>query len=460
MSFWENLSADYAHQATGNPTFFSTRLGGDNTFDVQLSAAGLHADIGNGSGGAWLTTAADASASLAVGAWNMITYSVSSSGYTIYVNGNQVSSGAYSGSPQLMRTTSTLSIGSDANANPNSVTGMMDEVNIFSTALSALQVQGLYSSVLGSVLPTTTPVTLASDGTLDLQRREPVDRLAQRRRAGQRRLGHQQRLDHAGHVGHQSGRRLDHLQRHDQRFRPLRRAVSVTKMGAGTQVLAGANNYNGNTTILGGTLRVANTSGSATGFGSVIVGDGANPATLAGSTVALQGSIAGSVEVKSGATISAASGASLTIGNGLTLDGGSFSSFALSADGEGNATALIDVTNGSLVVTGVHTVGLTGDVAAGTYDLFSFNGTAPSILSFNLANTLGAFDEHLQINGQHLDLVVSGTGVTAFWNNNGNGLWSDDSKWSPATHPTAPDKRPPSATATDSAARRPSTPPP
>ena len=89
VSFWENLNS--ASQ-NGNATFVSTRNGGETTFDLQYTGSGLHADIGNGSGG-WLTTAADAAATLAPGVWNMLTYSVSSTGYNIYLNGAQIGLG-------------------------------------------------------------------------------------------------------------------------------------------------------------------------------------------------------------------------------------------------------------------------------------------------------------------------------------------------------------------------------
>ena len=88
--------------------------------------------------------------------------------------------------------------------------------------------------------------------------------------------------------------------------------------------------------------------------------------------------------VNSGATISAASDASLTLGSDLTLKGGSLSTFALTPDGAGNTTALVNLTAGSLIgpTSGMHTITFTGTAANGTYDLFGFTGTAPSIDAF------------------------------------------------------------------------------
>ena len=44
VSLWENVSS---FTNVANPTLFSTRTDGDNTFDIQLtSTGGLHADYG------------------------------------------------------------------------------------------------------------------------------------------------------------------------------------------------------------------------------------------------------------------------------------------------------------------------------------------------------------------------------------------------------------------------------
>ena len=195
--------------------------------------------------------------------------------------------------------------------------------------------------------------------------------------------------------------------------------------------------YSGPTLVARGTLRVLNTSGSATGSGHVTIGDSIDPATLIGSTVPGQGAIAGSVEVKNLGSIAAASGASLTIGGGLTLDNGSMLTFALTADGVGNTTGLINVTGGSFVgpTSGVHSITLSGVAAAGVYDLFAFTGSAPSINGFTLVNTLGGgFDYALSMTSNQLDLLVGGSG-SASWNFAGNGAYGDTSNWSPSQVP-------------------------
>lgn len=86
---------------------------------------------------------------------------------------------------------------------------------------------------------------------------------------------------------------------------PSSGTTAVTKSGAGTWTVTGANTYSGGTNVNGGTLLANNTTGSATGTGSVTVAAGA---TLGGT-----GSIAGPITVNG----SLSPGASIE-----TLDGG------------------------------------------------------------------------------------------------------------------------------------------
>lgn len=94
---------------------------------------------------------------------------------------------------------------------------------------------------------------------------------------------------------------------------------SLVKSGAGTLTLSAAagNSYSGGTAIGGGTLRVSNTSGSATGAGAVAVNSGG---TLAGS-----GIITGAVNVNSGGTLSpGTSPGPITLGATTYNDGGTY----------------------------------------------------------------------------------------------------------------------------------------
>ena len=99
----------------------------------------------------------------------------------------------------------------------------------------------------------------------------------------------------------------------------IQESGGLTKIGAGTLTLSGANTYTGTTTVSGGVLNVGNKRGSATGSGEVKV----NTGTLGG-----KGIVTGAVTIGTGggggAFLAPAVGsqqqATLTIQSALTLD--------------------------------------------------------------------------------------------------------------------------------------------
>ena len=158
----------------------------------------------------------------------------------------------------------------------------------------------------------------------------------------------------------------------------------------GTVTLLAGGSYGGPTNVNGGTLQV---NGAVTGAGAVTVASGA---TLAGpSASGGAGSMAGAVTIQSNATIAGTNGATLALTHGLTLAGGSQSTFNLTGapNGTANPAAALIATSGagptSLAVGSssgdTHTVRLAGTPYAqpgtSTYDLISYTGTPLSATS-------------------------------------------------------------------------------
>jgi autotransporter-associated beta strand protein len=173
-SAWVNL----ATAPTGNYGILSTRFGSDDTFDMQFIKSGsnyqIHGDIGNGS--SWLTTAANYTiGTSSLSGWNMITYTVNSSGYTIYLNGTQEASGSFSGTPEFMKPGQSLILGMAPGGGTTPsyyLNGSLDEANVFGGVLSSSQVASLYNNSspisVGQTLPASTPVLVSTGGTFDL----------------------------------------------------------------------------------------------------------------------------------------------------------------------------------------------------------------------------------------------------------------------------------------------------
>jgi autotransporter-associated beta strand protein len=131
--------------------------------------------------------------------------------------------------------------------------------------------------------------------------------------------------------------------------------------GPGSLTLTGTNSYTGNTLVNGGTLRVNNTAGSATGLGDLQVASGA---ALAGT-----GSISGLVSIADGATLAPGNSAgTLTIGDGLVLGDGSTMNFEL-----GTVSDSVNVT-GDLTFGGTLNITNLSGFGVGAYTLFTYGG--------------------------------------------------------------------------------------
>jgi autotransporter-associated beta strand protein len=140
---------------------------------------------------------------------------------------------------------------------------------------------------------------------------------------------------------------------------------SISKTGNSAFTLTAANLYAGGTTVSAGTLIVSNTTGSATGTGTVQV----NAGTLGGS-----GIISGAVTVNGGAFLAPAYGtktqAALTIQSALTFNAGSTYTYTFKAKKKQARTDRV-------VANGVTINGAT----------FAFQGTAQSALKQGLVLT-------------------------------------------------------------------------
>lgn len=160
------------------------------------------------------------------------------------------------------------------------------------------------------------------------------------------------------------------------------KALAFMKTGAGTQELLRDNTYTGGTTVNGGTLRLSNTNGSATGTGPVSVGasgilagtgivkpTGANAITVSG-TVA-PGASVGTLTLDLGATSA-----------GVTLASGAKLACELAAPGAGDTVKFLNFGVGDLTLNdNVIDIADAGGLAVGTYTLLEFCSDAGTTLT-------------------------------------------------------------------------------
>ena len=206
---------------------------------------------------------------------------------------------------------------------------------------------------------------------------------------------------------------------------------SLTKAGAGTLTLGGANLYSGTTTVTAGGLLATNTTGSATGSGAVTVQNGA--------AIGGTGTISGVVTVESGAKLApGTSVGTLTVG-GLDLDSGSTLDLEF---GSGNDQVTVSTADGLTIDGGAITLLLEGSTNAfatpGTYQLFGYSGSigGGGVSSLSVANPQPGFTYNFGTSGGFVTLTIGTSGVVRNWVTDGGGSWAENANWN-GTFPNA-----------------------
>ncbi|MCP4454110.1 MAG: LamG domain-containing protein, partial [Planctomycetes bacterium] len=136
ISTWVNVS-----DIGGNRGIMGTRYNSDTTFDLKVDANRIHGDVGSGS--AWLSTSADHYTILNEGTWYHLGYVVDEAGtIKIYLNGALAETLAINGTPLFMKSDQELHIG-NSYGTVEYMYGLLDEVSIYSGALSAAEMASL-----------------------------------------------------------------------------------------------------------------------------------------------------------------------------------------------------------------------------------------------------------------------------------------------------------------------------
>jgi len=148
VAAWVNLAES---RPDGTLTYFGTRFPDGNGFDFKSRLAGnsaIRVDLGDGSS---FPVISDTSVSLGTNAWHHVAVSVQPNQYDLFVDGvlaNHVTFAAFS--PILWDANHDIAIGAvGADAVPNGpptgedFNGLIDDVRVYSTALSQQEVQQL-----------------------------------------------------------------------------------------------------------------------------------------------------------------------------------------------------------------------------------------------------------------------------------------------------------------------------
>ncbi len=131
-----------------NRCIVGTRGPNEASFDFKLRNGNqIHGDIGNGTG--WITTSADAAFNYKLNTWHHIVYVVTTTDYTIYADGEEKASGSYpETTPVFSDANHEISIGSYRVGGTEYFNGLIDNVRVYSKALTSAQIQQHYAEGL------------------------------------------------------------------------------------------------------------------------------------------------------------------------------------------------------------------------------------------------------------------------------------------------------------------------
>ena len=150
VSFW--FSSFQSSSSTFNGDMIDTLLPGSPTFDVELcgnkgcGVTGLNGTIGTGSSTLGIVTYPF---TFSKNTWYAVTETFNTTAWTVYLNGNKVNNGTYSGTPSFLGSGNHVTIGGDTPGVGDFV-GQLADVQVYNSKLTAQQVQQLYIQGLPS----------------------------------------------------------------------------------------------------------------------------------------------------------------------------------------------------------------------------------------------------------------------------------------------------------------------
>ncbi len=208
-------------------------------------------------GDGWLT----GTTALNNNAWHFLAIAVSNGVETIYVDGNlDAQTGTTGWAAAASSAANQFWIGQTPATTDGEVpfNGLIDEVQMFNRALTLAEVRNIMSNqtviatgVVTGKLPTTTPVSIASAGALDLS--GTAQTIASLADLGggvvTNSAGTTATLTFGGSTTNTFAGKISDAS--------AANAISLVKLGSGTQSLNGANNFHGNVTVSNGTLSFA-----------------------------------------------------------------------------------------------------------------------------------------------------------------------------------------------------------